>query len=164
LFVIIVQGEIYAYLTIQIYRMKMQGWIATLVYSSIVFDSSVLIVDDDAEFRSNLTEVLTGAGYLTDNAASANETIEKIGAMDIDIRLLNFLMPKMCGIEALLAMKRLQPKTKVIMITAFASVENAIGAIKEGASDYVSKLVKINALMTTIRRILKEAKFEEVVQ
>lgn len=124
----------------------------------------ILIVDDDAEFRSNLTEVLTGAGYRTDSAVSAKEAIEKIGAMDFDIALLDFMMPKMSGMEALLAMKRLQPKTKVIMITAFASVENAIDAIKKGASDYVSKPFKINELLNTIRRVLKEAKFDEGVQ
>ena len=71
------------------------------------------------------------------------------------------MMPKKSGIDALFEIKRLRPKIKVIMITAFASIENAIDAIKKGASDYISKPFKIDNLLLTIRRILEEAKFEE---
>lgn len=124
----------------------------------------ILIVDDDKELRSHLTDILAGAGYQTNSAPSAREALEKIGAMDFDIALLDFMLPKMNGMEALLAIKKLRPKTKVIMITAFASVENAIDAIKKGASDYVSKPFKINDLLTTIRRVIEEAKFEEGAQ
>lgn len=120
----------------------------------------ILIVDDDAEFRLNLTEVLTGAGHQTESAASAKEAIARSEAGEFDIILLDFMMPKMNGIDSLLTLKRVQPKAKVIMITAFATVENAVYAMKRGASDYISKPFKIEALLTTIRRVLEEAKFE----
>ena len=120
----------------------------------------ILIVDDDAEFRLNLTEVLTGAGYRTESAASAKEVIARSAAEEFDIILLDFMMPKINGIDSLLALRRVQPKAKVIMITAFATVENAVEAMKKGASDYISKPFKIEALLTTIRRVLEEAKFE----
>jgi len=70
------------------------------------------------------------------------------------------MMPKETGIDALTEIKRLRPKIKVVMITAFASVEKAVDAIKKGASDYISKPFKIEDLLTTIRRVLEEAKFE----
>jgi DNA-binding NtrC family response regulator len=123
----------------------------------------ILIVDDDAEFRLNLTEVLTGAGYQPESAATAQEAIARIKTAEFDIILLDFMMPKMNGIDSLLTLKRVQPKAKVIMITAFATVENAVDAMKRGASDYISKPFKIEALLTTIRRVLEEAKFEACV-
>ena len=123
----------------------------------------ILIVDDDAEFRLNLTEVLTGAGYQTESAASAQEAFARSETEAFDIVLLDFMMPKMNGIDSLHTLRRLRPKAKVIMITAFATVENAVDAMKRGASDYISKPFKIEALLTTIRRVLEEAKFEACV-
>lgn len=123
----------------------------------------ILIVDDDAEFRLNLTEVLTGAGYQTGSAASAQEAIARSEAEEFDIVLIDFMMPKMNGIDSLLTLRRLRPNTKVIMITAFATVENAVDAIRKGASDYIAKPFKIEALLTTIRRVLEEARFEVCV-
>ena len=123
----------------------------------------ILIVDDDAEFRSNLTEVLTGAGYQAESAASAQEAIARSEGEEFDIILLDFMMPKMNGIDSLITLRRLRPKTKVIMITAFATVENAVDAMKRGASDYISKPFKIEALLTTVRRVLEEARFEACV-
>ncbi len=121
----------------------------------------ILIVDDDAEFRGHLTGALEEEGYRIDGAASVAEAYEKLGAAEFDVVLLDYMMPKRSGIDALFEIKRLRPKVKVIMITAFASVENAIDAIKKGASDYISKPFKIENLFLTIRRILEEAKFEE---
>ncbi|MDP2279764.1 MAG: response regulator [Nitrospirota bacterium] len=121
----------------------------------------VLIVDDDAELRSTLSEILKGAGYHIDEASSGKEAIEKMASKDFDIALLDLMMPKMNGIETLTELKKITPKTKVIMITAFATVENAVDAIKKGASDYISKPFKIEELLTTIRRVIEEGRFEE---
>jgi len=121
----------------------------------------VLIVDDDAELRSTLSEILKGAGYHIDEASSGKEAIEKMASKDFDIALLDLMMPKMNGIETLTELKKITPKTKVIMITAFATVENAVDAIKKGASDYISKPFRIEELLTTIRRVIEEGRFEE---
>lgn len=121
----------------------------------------ILIVDDDRELRDHLTEVLEADGYQTEGAASAKEAHEKLSAEEFDIVLLDYMMPKKSGIDALIEIKGLRPKAKVVMITAFASIENAIEAIKKGASDYISKPFKIEHLLITIRRVLEEAKFEE---
>ena len=121
----------------------------------------ILIVDDDAEFREHLTGALEEEGYQVDCASSVAEAYEKLGAAEFDVVLLDYMMPKKSGIDALFEIRRQRPKIKVIMITAFASIENAIDAIKKGASDYISKPFKIDNLLLTIRRILEEAKFEE---
>lgn len=124
----------------------------------------ILIVDDDAEFRLHLTEVLTGAGYRAESAASAQEAIARSELEEYDIILLDFMMPKMSGMDSLLTLRRVQPKARVVMITAFASIENAVEAMKKGASDYIAKPFKIEALLTTIRRMLEEARFEAGVE
>ena len=123
----------------------------------------VLIVDDDVELRSTLSEILKGAGYYIDEAPSGKEAIEKITAKDFDIAFLDLMMPKMSGIDVLKAIKKIKPKIRVIMITAFATVENAVDAIKKGASDYISKPFRIDDLLTTIRRVIEEGRFEESI-
>lgn len=121
----------------------------------------ILIVDDDAEFRSHLIGVLKKVGYQTESVSSAKAAIDLACVHAFDIVLLDFMMPKMNGIDVLIALRKSMPKTRVIMITAFSSIENTVVAMKKGASDYISKPFEINELLTTIRRVLEEAKFEE---
>ncbi|MDI6744799.1 MAG: response regulator [Thermodesulfovibrionales bacterium] len=118
-------------------------------------------MDDDAELRGNLSEILKGVGYQTNEAASGKEAIEKTASGDFDIALLDLMMPGMSGAETLGELRKISPKTKVIMITAFATVDNAVDAIKKGASDYIAKPFKIEELLTAIRRVLEECRFEE---
>jgi len=124
----------------------------------------ILIVDDDAELRANLSEILKNAGYHTDEASSGGEAIRKATSEDFDIMLLDLIMPKMNGIDVLTEMQKIKPGIKVIMITAFATVENAVEAIRKGASDYISKPFKIDALLATIRGVLEEVSFEEGIK
>ncbi len=121
----------------------------------------MLIVDDDAEFRIHVSDILKGEGYQTDSASSGKEALSKMKSHEYDVVLLDFMMPRMNGFELLAEIRKERPKTKVIMITAFATVENAVDAIRKGASDYISKPFKIPELLTTIRRVLEETKFEE---
>ena len=65
----------------------------------------ILIVDDDRELRSNLTEVLKGAGYQTDEASSAREAVERAIDVDFDVILLDVIMPKSGKIDALAEMR-----------------------------------------------------------
>ncbi len=121
----------------------------------------ILIVDDDREFRDHLREILNGEGYQIDTASSSREALERIELQEHDVILLDVMMPRMSGIQLLTEIRKKRPKTKVVIITAFATVENAVDAIKKGASDYLSKPFKIPELLTTIRRVLEETKFEE---
>lgn len=124
----------------------------------------ILIVDDDAELRANLTEILKGAGYATDETSSGAEALNKIHAKDFDIVLLDLMMPGMSGMEVLTEIKKSRPKIKAIMITAFATVNNAVDAIKKGASEYISKPFKIEELLTIISRVIEEARFENGIR
>ena len=120
----------------------------------------ILVVDDDRELRSNLTFVLKEAGYETREASTAREAVELAIDEDFDVVLLDVVMPKSNKIDALAELRRVSPRSKIIMITAFATIENAVDAIKRGANDYLSKPCKIDTLLTTIRRVLEEGRFE----
>lgn len=124
----------------------------------------ILIVDDDEELRANLSEILKGAGYQTAEAPSGKETIEKISAENFDIMLLDLMMPGMSGIDTLIEIRKINPRIRVIMITAFATIDNAVTAIKKGASDYIAKPFKINELLAVIKRAIEEVRFEEGVK
>jgi DNA-binding NtrC family response regulator len=71
------------------------------------------------------------------------------------------MMPVMNGMETLQELKKIKPKLKVIMFIAFATIENAVDAMRNGASDYIPKPNIQRELLTTIRRVLEEARFEE---
>jgi len=122
--------------------------------------NKILIVDDDVEYRENLKEILDNAGYSNDMAGSAKEAMEKLGDQQFDVILLDYMMPDIDGINALGEIKKISPNSKIIMITAFASIENAVTAIKKGASEYISKPFKIDALLLMIKQVLEELRFE----
>jgi DNA-binding response OmpR family regulator len=70
------------------------------------------------------------------------------------------MMPKMSGVDVLQELRKVAPRSRIIMLTAFATVENAVEVIKRGASDYLVKPFKIDELLTRIRRVLEEASFD----
>jgi len=126
--------------------------------------NNILIVDDDSEYRENLKEILDDAGYPNDMAESAKEALEKLGTQQFDIILLDFMMPEIDGINALGEIKKISPHSKIIMITAFASIENAVRAIKKGACEYISKPFKIEALLLMIKQAIEELRFEKNIK
>jgi DNA-binding NtrC family response regulator len=122
--------------------------------------AKILIVDDDKEIRANLAEIMADAGYETQEASSGRDAVEKATAEDFDVVLLDLVMPKMSGSDVLGELKRVSPRSKVIMITAFATIENAVDAIKRGATDYLSKPFKIDDILMRVRRVLEESRVD----
>lgn len=121
----------------------------------------ILVIEDDRKMRDGVVELLKDEGYLVDSAENGKTGLEAIKANDYDIVLTDLIMPTVDGMEILRETKRMKPKTHVILITAFATVENAVEAMKAGASEYITKPFKIDEVQTKIRRILAEAEFEK---
>ena len=120
----------------------------------------ILIVDDDEGIRKNLTDVLSEAGYETRQASTGKDAVDMAADDDFDVVLLDLIMPKMSGSDVLVELKRVSPRSKVIMITAFASIENAVDAMKRGAADYLSKPFKVDDLLMRVMRVLEEARLD----
>jgi DNA-binding response OmpR family regulator len=121
----------------------------------------ILVVDDDDEFRSDLSAILGDLDYHTDTASTEAEAISKTTSKDFDVVLLDLMMPETNGMDILGALQKRTPKTKVIMITAFACVDTAVEAIKKGASDYISKPFNIASLEITLKKTFEEIKFNK---
>ena len=121
----------------------------------------LLIIEDDSVLRSGLEEILVGEGYEVDTADNGITGLKLFENKKHDIVLTDLVMPAMNGMEVLKEVSKINPKTHVVVITAFATVENAVEAIKLGAADYISKPFKIDEIQTKIKKILEEAKFEK---
>jgi CheY-like chemotaxis protein/DNA-binding HxlR family transcriptional regulator len=126
--------------------------------------NKILIVDDDADLRENLVEILKGEFYVTTTASTAKEAIEIMKQRQFDVVLLDFMMPELSGLDALYDLKRTNPKAKVIMITAYATIDNAVNAIKRGASEFITKPFKIEDLLMLIKQVIEEARFEDGIK
>ncbi|MBI3189411.1 MAG: response regulator [Ignavibacteriales bacterium] len=117
---------------------------------------NVLVVDDEEALRTVLSGELVNEGYHVGTAADGDEAIAIIKQQSFDIVLLDIKMPKVDGFEVLKFIKKDYPTTKVIMLTAFADLKNAIESKKLGAEDFISKPYDLVDLLTTIERVLGE--------
>jgi two-component system response regulator PilR (NtrC family) len=116
---------------------------------------TVLVVDDEEIMREVLEALLEREGYQVRLAASGTEGLELARAMPFDAAVLDVMMPGLDGIATLEELKRLDEELPVIMITAFASVENAIGAMKRGAFDYITKPFKNDEVLVVLRNAVE---------
>lgn len=121
--------------------------------------STILVVDDDQDLRENITEILAGAGFEVRAADNGEEALEAATGTCFDLLLLDLVMPKMDGMEALPLLRRKCPGARIIMMTAYATVDNAVEAMRKGADDYITKPFKIEELLKTVQRNLAEARF-----
>ena len=111
----------------------------------------ILIVDDEASVRDSLYQWFTADGYRVDTAEDATGALKKIQDSPWDIILLDIRMPGMDGIELQKRIKQIDANIVTIIITAHASVETAVQALKEGAFDYVTKPIDPDDLGRLVR-------------
>ncbi len=119
------------------------------------------VIDDELIIHEVLSQLLTAEGYEVELSSSGEEALEKHSEQAFDLVLLDLLMPGLDGIEVLKALKRIDPEAIVIIITAYASVESAIAAMKIGAFDYIQKPFKHDELLLTIKRALEHKNLQE---
>lgn len=119
------------------------------------------IIDDEPVIHDVLGQLLTSEGYEVEISSSGEEALQKYSSQAFDLTLLDLLMPGMDGLGVLKDLKRSNPDTLIIIITAYASVESAIEAMKMGAFDYIQKPFKHDELLLTIKRALEHKKLKE---
>jgi len=101
-------------------------------------NGSVLVVDDEEIMREILETLLAREGYEVRLASSGDEGVELAKSHAFDAAIIDVMMPGMNGLETLAELKKLDDDMPVVMVTAFASVETAIAAMKSGAFDYIT--------------------------
>ena len=114
----------------------------------------ILIVDDEEIVRESLSGWLEKDGYQVSTAPDGPAALETLRAGTWSILLVDLKMPGMDGLQVLEAARKLQPEAAVVMITAYATVETAVKAIKLGASDYIVKPFDPEELSLMIQRIV----------
>jgi len=113
----------------------------------------VLVIDDEPAIRQLLSGVLSRAGYATETVASAEEASTKLSRGDIDVALCDIQLPGMNGIELLRRTRAAGNDATFLMVTAFASMDTAIEALKAGAADYIVKPVRNEEILHRLSQI-----------
>ncbi|MBW2469485.1 MAG: sigma-54-dependent Fis family transcriptional regulator [Deltaproteobacteria bacterium] len=123
--------------------------------------STILVVDDDSAHRTMLRTLIGGWGYAVTEADDGSTAIEEVKASSFDLILMDVRMVKVSGLEALEAIKSVNPAIPVIIMTAYSSVETAVEALKQGAHDYLTKPLDFDKLRLTIERSMEHTRLKE---
>ncbi len=120
----------------------------------------ILLADDEATFRDTFAKVLEEEGFSVTAVGDGRDAIDAVMKRPFAVAILDIQMPGCDGISALRETVALRPETRVIMVTAYGSVEMAVEAIKLGACDYVMKPVRFDEMLTRIRQQLRYLELE----
>jgi DNA-binding response OmpR family regulator len=124
---------------------------------------SILIVDDEIGTRDSLSAILQSEGYVTASVASAKEAMEKARTRFFDLMLLDIRLPDTDGTQLLSHFQKVAPETIKIVITGYASIENAAQALNIGADSYLTKPLDPDSLLKTIKDKLQEREQNEKI-
>lgn len=115
----------------------------------------ILVVDDEPAIRTSLAAVLAKQGFAADAACDGAEAVEKFTADPFDVVITDIVMPGMSGIDLMAEIRERMPDTIVLLMTAHASLDTAIEAVRQGANDYLTKPVRFESLVPKIRTLLR---------
>jgi len=116
----------------------------------------ILIVDDEPLIRESLFEILRIEGYRVAMVPSGEEALELLKKSKFDIVVTDFKLPLMNGIDLLTVIKKDYPKTDLIVITGYGSIETAVEAMRKGAFDYITKPINDNEIKIVINKIVEK--------
>jgi DNA-binding NtrC family response regulator len=116
--------------------------------------SSVLVIDDKKSMRDMLSQTLKAEGFEVDSVSSGSRGVDLAGEKRFDVVLTDLKMPDMDGIKVLSSIREKDPDATVIMMTAYATIENAVEAMKLGAFDFITKPFDTNHLTFLIQRAM----------
>ncbi|RMG03871.1 MAG: sigma-54-dependent Fis family transcriptional regulator [Nitrospirae bacterium] len=122
--------------------------------------NTVLIVDDERDICRALEFILSRDGHVVDTANSGEEAVKKIEKKVYDLVITDLRMEGIDGIALLEEVKKIDPATIVVIMTAYASVENAVKEMKKGASDYIVKPFVNEDVKLTVRRLLEHKRLQ----
>lgn len=123
----------------------------------------ILVVDDEADFRWIVGDVLKDAGYQVDEAKDGQDALNLLRKDIFDCILLDYRMPVYNGLQVAEEIIKLSPSIPIIMITAYADVDSAVKAMKMGVYDYIMKPVNNEKLIYTVQRALEKQNLEKEV-
>ena len=118
----------------------------------MIGNARVLLVDDEEQFVEAMAQRLEVRDFVVITACSGDEALAKLNEQDIDVVVLDVLMPGKDGVQTLREIKNAKPLTEVIMLTGNATVQTAIDGMKLGAYDYLMKPAETENLVDKITK------------
>jgi len=126
--------------------------------------ASILVVDDEAIMQEILGDFLREEGYEVDVAGSGEEGVERARQRLYDCAIVDLMMPGIDGIETMQQLREIDPSLPVVMVTAFASVESAVEAMKQGAYEYITKPFKNDEVLVVLQNAIRTRQLEDEVK
>jgi two-component system, response regulator, stage 0 sporulation protein F len=114
----------------------------------------ILVVDDDAEMRALLLDVLRGEGYEVAEAKDGAEAVLAVRNQDFNVILMDKNMPGPSGLDLLPGFRRICPGSRIIMITAFGDVSSYMEAVEKGAVEFLFKPFRMEEMKAAVRKAL----------
>ena len=122
---------------------------------------NVLVVDDDLAMRQMLVKLFEDQGYGVREAGSFDAALDLAREVEFDAVLSDIRMPGKSGIELVGELRQVRPETPVVLMTAFGSIDSAVGAMRAGAFDYITKPFEPDAVVFVLERALERRALEE---
>ena len=122
---------------------------------------TILLIEDEANLRHNLRVLLEGEGYRVVSAEDGAEGIRKIQEEAFDLVITDVVMPEVDGFQVMEYLRDYAPDVVVVTITAYASTESAIEALRRGAYDYLAKPFDVDLMQIVVKRALEKARMQK---
>jgi DNA-binding NtrC family response regulator len=121
----------------------------------------ILVVDDEENLCAFMKLMLTREGYEVTTTVSAQQALEVVGSDQVDLVFTDLMMPEMNGLEFVARLRAVKPEVECVVMTAYASVDSAIEALKLGAADYITKPFNLEELKIIVKQLLSRRRIEE---
>ena len=126
-----------------------------------MIDQSVLIIDDEKNIRLTLSQALKAINIETDTASDGEEGLSKLKQKEFGLILLDLRMPGMDGMDVLRRVREIRPDIRVIILTAYGTIESAVEAMKLGAVDFIPKPFSAEEIRNLVTRVMDREKLDE---
>ncbi|HEX2896607.1 MAG TPA: sigma-54 dependent transcriptional regulator, partial [candidate division Zixibacteria bacterium] len=122
--------------------------------------AKILVIDDEESMRNFMEIMLSKEGYAVETAGSGKRGLGLVKTTDYDLVIADLNMPEMDGIEVLKEVKKAKKDQDLIVMTAYASVDTAIEAMKQGAADYITKPFKVDEIKIVIEKCINSRQLQ----
>ncbi len=126
--------------------------------------NKILVVDDQASNRNILRQELTHRGYAVETASDGPEALGKVESSRPDLMIVDYMMPKMSGLEVLKELRNGENDIPVVMITAYGTVDRAVQAMKEGAYDFITRPFEPDHIAIVLQKALERQRLKRGVE
>ena len=121
----------------------------------------ILVVDDEESLCTFMKLMLSKEGYDVVTSVSAERALDLVQADGVDLVFTDLMMPEMNGLEFVQKLRQIRPDAECVVMTAYASVDSAIEALKLGAADYITKPFKLDEVKIIVKQLLSRRRMEE---